>query len=138
MSLIGDERVVSLQRTQVYIFSDSVLCLGKMHENPLSNTAWEQRLEWFKSTSEYRNLDRIDGGPMEFEWNIFSGFNTLQLSQEVKDLLCSWPERRDVEFSLFVCIGVVDRKTPLRPHTLQSSCFESKGGDVDLWPDVST
>ena len=24
---------------------------------------------------------------MEFEWNIFPGFNTLQLSQEVKELL---------------------------------------------------
>ena len=32
-------------------------------------------------------LDRIDGEPMEFEWNIFPGFNTLQLSKEVKDLL---------------------------------------------------
>ena len=25
--------------------------------------------------------------PMEFEWNIFPGFNTLQLSQEVQELL---------------------------------------------------
>ena len=31
--------------------------------------------------------DRIDGEPMEFEWNIFPGFNTLQLSKEVKSLL---------------------------------------------------
>ena len=79
-SLIGDEHVISLQRTTVYVFSDSVLCLGKIHENFQSNTAWEQ-------TQEYRNLDRIDGEPMEFEWNIFPGFNTLQLSQEVKELL---------------------------------------------------
>ena len=87
LSLIGDEQVISLQRTKVYVFSDSVLCLGKIHENPQSNTAWEQRLEWFKSTPEYRTLDRIDGEPMEFEWNIFPGFNTLQLSQEVQELL---------------------------------------------------
>ena len=87
LSLIGDEQVISLQRTKVYVISDSVLCLGKIHENTQSNTAWEQRLEWFNSTSEYRNLDRIDGEPMEFEWNIFPGFNTLQLSQEVKELL---------------------------------------------------
>ena len=46
LSLIGDEQVISLQRTKVYIFSDSVLCLGKMNENPRSNIAWEQRLEW--------------------------------------------------------------------------------------------
>ena len=29
-------------------------------------------------------FDRIDGEPMEFEWNIFPGFNTLQLNEEVK------------------------------------------------------
>ena len=68
-------------------FSDSVLCLGEIHEKPQSNTAWEQRLEWFKSTPECRNFDRIDGQPMEFEWNIFPGFNTLQLSPEVQELL---------------------------------------------------
>ena len=80
-SLIGDEQVISLQRTKVNVFSDSVLCLGKIHENPRANTAWEERLAWFKSSPEYRNLDRIDGEPIEFEWNIFPVFTTLQLKQ---------------------------------------------------------
>ena len=40
-----------------------------------------------KTSQEYRDLDRIDGEPMEFEWNIFPGFNALQLSDEVKNLL---------------------------------------------------
>ena len=71
MSLIGDERVINLQRTKVYVFSDSVLCLGKIFENPQSNDAWEQRLGWLESSSKYRNFDRIDGEPMDFEWNIF-------------------------------------------------------------------
>ena len=88
MSLIGDERVINLQRTKVFVFSDSVLCLGKIFENPQSNDAWEQRLGWFKSSSVYRSFDRIDGEPMEFEWNIFPGFNTLQLSEEVKSFYC--------------------------------------------------
>ena len=87
LSLMGDERVINLQHTKVYVFSDSVLCLGKIFENPESNDAWEQRLGWIKSSQNYRNFDRIDGEPMEFEWNIFSGFNTLQLSEEVKRLL---------------------------------------------------
>ena len=58
LSLIGDERAVNLQRTKVYVFSDSVLCLGKIHENSQSNGAWEDRLGWFKTSQEYRNLDR--------------------------------------------------------------------------------
>ena len=57
LSLIGD------QRTKVYVFSGSVLCVGKMNENPRSNIAWEQGLEWFKSSPEHRTLDRIDGEP---------------------------------------------------------------------------
>ena len=87
LSLINDERVINLQRTKVHVFSDSVLCLGKIFENPRSNDAWEQRLGWLKSSSKYRNFHRIDGEPMEFEWNIFPGFTTLQLSEEVICLL---------------------------------------------------
>ena len=74
LSLIGDERIINLQRTKVYVFSDPVLCLGKIQQNPESNEAWEQRLGWIKSSQSYRNFDRIDGEPTEFEWNIFPGF----------------------------------------------------------------
>ena len=54
LTLVSDEEVTSLSNTKVYVFSDSVLCLGKMNENPQSNYAWEDRLTWFKSSSEYR------------------------------------------------------------------------------------
>ena len=50
--LEGDERVINLQRTKVYVFSDSVLCFGKIFENPESHDAWEQRLGWLKSSSK--------------------------------------------------------------------------------------
>ena len=58
-----------------------------MKENPQSNYAWEEKLIWFKSSSQYRTLDTIDGEPMDFEWNIFPGFTTLQLVREVQELL---------------------------------------------------
>ena len=70
-TLVGDEEVISLSHAKVYVFSDSVLCLGKMHQNLQSNTVWEDKLTWFKSSSQYRTLDTIDGEPMEFEWNIY-------------------------------------------------------------------
>ena len=85
--MVGGEEVVSLLHTKVYVFSDSVLCLGKMNENPQSNTVWEEKLTWFKSSSEYRALDTIDGEPMEFEWNILPGFTTLQLCNKVQEFL---------------------------------------------------
>ena len=87
LSLVGDEQVISLLHTKVYVFSDSVLCLGKVNENPQSNYAWEDRLMWLKSSSEYKALDTTDGEPMEFEWNIFPGFTTLQLCNKVQEFL---------------------------------------------------
>ena len=87
MSLIGDERVINLQRTKVYVFSDSVLCLGKIHQNPESNTAWEERIGWITTSQSYRDCDGIDGEPTKFEWNIFPGLDTLQLCDKVKSLL---------------------------------------------------
>ena len=87
LSLIGDERVINLQRAKVYVFSDSVLCLGKIHQHPNANEAWKNRIEWITTSQSYRDYDGISGESTEFEWNIFPGFDTLQLYGKVKDLL---------------------------------------------------
>ena len=42
VSLIGDERIINLQRTKIYVFSGSVWCLWKIHQNPESNEAWKK------------------------------------------------------------------------------------------------
>ena len=47
----------------------------------------EEKLSWFKSPSQHRTLDTIDGEPMEFEWNIFPRFTTLQLCHEVQEFM---------------------------------------------------
>ena len=136
LSLIGDERVINLQRTKVYVFSDSVLCFGKIFENPESNDAWEHRLGWFKSSQKYRFFDRIDGEPMEFEWNIFTGFHTLQLSEEVKKFTVKI--RRDTrEFtrriffmSMFndIFCGTKDIETECRANAKLVSLFARRFG----------
>ena len=66
LSLIGDERIINLQRTKVYVFSDSVLCLAKIQQNLESNKAWEQRFAWITYSQSYRNFSGIDGEPTEF------------------------------------------------------------------------
>ena len=87
LSLIGDETVINLQRTKVYVFSDSVLCLGRILQHPESNEAWKKRIQGVMSEKSYRDYDGINGEPTEFEWNIFPGFTTLQLCGRVNDLL---------------------------------------------------
>ena len=83
--MIGDETVINLQRAKVYVFSDSVLSLGRIHQYPKSNEVWKDRIGWITTDQSYRDCDGINGEPTEFEW-------TLQLSQEVKRLLLRFDE----------------------------------------------
>ena len=87
LSLIDDEIVINLQRTKVFVFSDSVLCLGKVLQHPESNEAWKNRVAGIRSEKSYRDYDAINGESTEFEWNIFPGFTTLQLCDKINDLL---------------------------------------------------
>ena len=87
LSLIGDEVVINLQCTKVYVFSDSVLCLGKVLQHPESNEAWKNRVAGVRAARSYRDYDAINGESTEFEWTIFPGFTTLQLCDKISDLL---------------------------------------------------
>ena len=87
LSLIGDETVIHLQSTKVYVFSDSVLCLGRIHQHPDSNGAWKNRVAGVRAEKDYSDFDDIKGESTEFEWNIFPGFTTLQLCGKISDLL---------------------------------------------------
>ena len=86
-TLIGDETVVNLQRTKLHFFSNSVLCLGRIHQHPEFNEARKKRIEGIMTEKSYRDYDGINGKPTEFEWNIFPGFTTLQLCGKVNDPL---------------------------------------------------
>ena len=84
-SLVNDEEVISLSHAKVHVFSYSVLCLGKMNQNPASCTLWEEQLSRFKDSPQYRTLDTNDGEPMDFEWDVFPGFTTMQLVDRVQE-----------------------------------------------------
>ena len=87
LTLVYDEEDISLSHATVFVFLDSVLCLGKVNQIPASNTVWEEQLSWFKDSSQYRILDTIDGEPMEFEWHLSTGFSTLQLCNKVQKFM---------------------------------------------------
>ena len=80
LSLIGDERVINIQRTKVNVFSDSVLCLGKIFENPQSNDAWEERLGWLKTSPVYRTLAKTSDEWLSRIHSILLQIDRLQLT----------------------------------------------------------
>ena len=107
-----------------------------MNENPQSNIAWEDRLAWFKSSPAYRDLYRIDGEPMELEWNIFPGFTTLQLCHKVQELpssLSVTPEKftgRIIFMSMFndISWGSKDNKKECKSNAQLASLFAERFG----------
>ena len=46
-----------------------------MRDEP--NEAWKNRIKWYFENDHLKDLNRIDGKPTEFEWNIFPGFTNL-------------------------------------------------------------
>ena len=89
LSLSNDPVVIGLQSTKVYVFSDSVLCLGKVLQHPECNKAWKDRVAGARAERNYSDFDDIKGESTEFEWNIFPGFTSLQLCDKINNLLSS-------------------------------------------------
>ena len=87
LSSIHDPVIINLQSSKVYVFSDSVLCLGKVLQHPECNEAWKNRVAGVRAEKSYREKEATNGESTEFEWNIFPGFTTLQLCGKVNDLL---------------------------------------------------
>ena len=89
LSLIDDPVIISLQSTKVYVFSDSVLCLGKVLQHPDCNEAWKNRVAGIRAEKNCSDFDDVKGESAEFEWNIFPGFTTSQLCDKISNLLSS-------------------------------------------------
>ena len=79
------DRAVQFATAKTNVFSESVLCLGGISTEPVK--AWESRIKWFLETRYLKDLDRIDGEQMEFEWANFPGFTTLQILDEIQKMM---------------------------------------------------
>ena len=67
LSLINDPVIIGLQSTKVYVFSDSVLCLGKVLQHPECNEAWKSRVAGVRAERNYRDFEIVSGESTEFD-----------------------------------------------------------------------
>ena len=82
------ERAYQITTAKVYVFSDSVLCMGKMRGDP--NAAWMNKMKWYSQNNHLKELNRIDGMRTEFEWKIFPGFTTIGILEEIQKFMKSF------------------------------------------------
>ena len=87
-STLLNDKAVKLPTAKVYVFSDSVLCLGdRIAEYPRSVASWQDKIDRFTQSPQYRELDSVDGEPVVFEWNFSHDHTTLKLLQEVQSTM---------------------------------------------------
>ena len=79
--IFGDEEVISPLHAKVYVFSDSVLCLGKDEREPTIKFCLGGQVDVFK-VHQNTELWTIDGEPMEFEWSIFPRIHHIAAHQQ--------------------------------------------------------
>ena len=59
------DKIYQITNVKTYVFADSLLS-GGIKENP--NEASKEKLKWYFESDLLKDLNRIDGEPMEFEW----------------------------------------------------------------------
>ena len=79
------DRIHQISNTKTYVFADSALCQGGIKENP--NEAWKEKIKWYFESNHLKELFRIDGESIEFEWQNFSRFTTFGLLEQIQDFM---------------------------------------------------
>ena len=81
-------KLLSIFNAQKSTSSRIQCCALEVFFNILNPTKLgKKRIGWIVTDKSCRDYDGNNGGPTEFEWNIFPGFTTLQLCGKVTDLL---------------------------------------------------
>ena len=54
--------------------------MARISETPVR--AWKEKIDWFMNSHQCRELDRIDGKPMEVEWQNFPEIQNMMTETE--------------------------------------------------------
>ena len=77
---LSTDRAVQFATAKTCVFSDSGI-----RDEPVK--ACESRIKWSLETRYLKDLDRIDGEPMEFEWKNVQGFTRLGIIAEIQKMM---------------------------------------------------
>ena len=79
------EKAYRITKARVHVFSDSVFCAGKMGDDPI--VTWKSKIKWYSENNHFKDMNRTDGIPTEFEWKILRGITTLSFLEEIQKLM---------------------------------------------------
>ena len=74
-----NDRAVQLSTAKAYVFSESVLCMGRIPDTPAS--AWREKVDWFMNSPQCR------GSRWNSSGQNFPGFTTLQFLADIQNMM---------------------------------------------------
>ena len=91
-------RAYQYANAKVYVFSDSVLCLGRIGDNPVGSK--KKKIEWYSETNFFSELHRIE---MESRWSSSGRFSqdsrqrvfSRRFRKTMGELQCDPPDFQD-------------------------------------------
>ena len=85
--MILSDQTMKWAKARVYVYPDSMLCLGGLDTHDDAIRRWKDHMSTLKMCSTFRELQGMDGEPIEFEWKLFPGSSALQVLHTIqKDL----------------------------------------------------
>ena len=67
-STLANDPAVKWAKAKVYVYADSVLCVGQMKYISGATERWKSQVEGLKKYSSYQDAMGLDGELIEFEW----------------------------------------------------------------------
>ena len=78
------EQAAKWTKARVNVHSDFVLCLGRVYGPEDAAKRWTDQVSTSKMCHTFRELQGLDGEPIDFEWKIFPGVTALDILHEIQ------------------------------------------------------
>ena len=72
------EKAYQITNSKAHVFSDSVLCVGKVGDDPIATL--KSKIRWYSENNHFKDMNRIDVMPTEFE----PGITTLGFLEKIQ------------------------------------------------------
>ena len=82
--ILANDQAIKWAKTRVFVYADSVLCLGRTEQGSGAAEKWKGKFEDIKMYSPYQDAVGIDGEAIELEWKI-PDFSILSILQEIQE-----------------------------------------------------
>ena len=56
-----------------------------MGDDPIAT--WKSKFKWYSENNHFKDMNRIDGMPTKFDWEIFPGITTFCLLEKIQSIM---------------------------------------------------